>query len=591
MSTTTNFKRIALVAAAALGIGVLSAIPSSATVSDLTVTVAAGTSTIQTGTTGGTSDTRTAALITVTGLFDNNSDSITVQAAAKSVPTDASRVALLGFYDTLTTAGYVQTVVDDQVGAAITALPHAGVSVAESASVASQILGVTSTSGATGYVGARFFLQLESGTGTTKAGTYTYAVTVKSFDGQSRTWTSTVKDVSITVAELASASKVADPFYSKLYISTAEDAGADVAVNAVATASNTEVGYLEVNLRNASNTNSAAESVTVTIDKGQVGTPTNRGRSVVLQYSTDMSIYIYADGTAGKATINVSTPSVTFAAKTVNFYAVAPKTLVATSLKDPLIVGANTLALAVDAKDVNGIRWSGDLYVYSATAGVISNDATTCSYDATDDRHECSLTGVTAGTSAITVRDAATVALSTVSSNAVTMTVNAASIANFKLAFDKTTYAPGEKATLSITVVDAAGKSLPGNTYTNLFATGGITFSSSAGSGTDTVTEVSPVTASLASQAAKYAGSVTPMKTYTVYMPSSGGTFQAIATGGTGLPAAAQIEQKSAAVTVTDSGAAALAAVTALATTVASLKTLITTLTNLVLKIQKKVKA
>ena len=42
---------------------------------------------------------------------------------------------------------------------------------------------------------------------------------------------------------------------------------------------------------------------------------------------------------------------------------------------------------------------------------------------------------------------------------------------------------------------------------------------------------------------------------------------------------------------VTDSGSAALAAVTALATTVASLRTLIVTLTNLVLKIQKKVKA
>ena len=95
MSSKTNFKRIALVAAAALGIGVLSAIPSSATVSDLTVTVANGTSTIYSGTTGGTSDTRTAALITVTGLFDNDGDSITVQAAAKSIPTDASRVAYL----------------------------------------------------------------------------------------------------------------------------------------------------------------------------------------------------------------------------------------------------------------------------------------------------------------------------------------------------------------------------------------------------------------------------------------------------------------------------------------------------------------
>ena len=62
------------------------------------------------------------------------------------------------------------------------------------------------------------------------------------------------------------------------------------------------------------------------------------------------------------------------------------------------------------------------------------------------------------------------------------------------------------------------------------------------------------------------------------------------ATGGASLPAAGQ-KAITASATVTDSGAAALAAVTALATTVASLKTLITTLTNLVLKIQKKVKA
>jgi hypothetical protein len=73
-------------------------------------------------------------------------------------------------------------------------------------------------------------------------------------------------------------------------------------------------------------------------------------------------------------------------------------------------------------------------------------------------------------------------------------------------------------------------------------------------------------------------------------MPASGGAVEAYVTGGTALPAAAQVKLTAKA-SVTDSGAAALAAVNALATTVASLKTLITTLTNLVLKIQKKVKA
>ena len=139
-----------------------------------------------------------------------------------------------------------------------------------------------------------------------------------------------------------------------------------------------------------------------------------------------------------------------------------------------------------------------------------------------------------------------------------------------------------------MSVLDSTGKSVPANTFTNLFATGGISLSTAAGNGSDTVTAVTVSSVSLASYAL---GTLTdPVKAYTIYMPSSGGTFKASATGGAALPTAGQVAV-SATVTVTDSGAAALAAVTALATTVASLKTLITTLTNLVLKIQKKVKA
>ena len=139
-----------------------------------------------------------------------------------------------------------------------------------------------------------------------------------------------------------------------------------------------------------------------------------------------------------------------------------------------------------------------------------------------------------------------------------------------------------------VSVLDSAGKSVPANTFANLFATGGISLSTAAGNGSDTVTAVSVQTLSLASNAL---GTLTdPVKAYTIYMPAAGGTFKATATGGSSLPLAGQVAV-SATATVTDSGAAALAAVTALATTVASLKTLITTLTNLVLKIQKKVKA
>jgi hypothetical protein len=75
-------------------------------------------------------------------------------------------------------------------------------------------------------------------------------------------------------------------------------------------------------------------------------------------------------------------------------------------------------------------------------------------------------------------------------------------------------------------------------------------------------------------------------------MGASSVTFSA--TGGSGLPAAAQ-KAVSVKVDVTDSGSAALAAVTALASQVSAFITKInaqiTTLTDLVMKIQKKVKA
>jgi len=191
---------------------------------------------------------------------------------------------------------------------------------------------------------------------------------------------------------------------------------------------------------------------------------------------------------------------------------------------------------------------------------------------------------VVAGTAKVKVYASA----QTVTSNEVSLTISQATAATVKLSWNKATYAPGEKATLSVEVLDSTGKSVPNATFANLFATGGISLTTAAGNGSDTLTAVSVTTSTPAQD---YVGtSTTGAKLYTVYMPSNGGTITASATGGTSLPAAGQVKV-SASATITDSGAAALAAVTALATTVASLKTLITTLTNLVLKIQKKVKA
>ena len=589
MSTKTNFKRIALVAVAALGLGVLSSVPSNAVIPAASITSSATTGT--SGQTQGAAamDSSTAAIVSMS-FTATAADSVSVTVIPKAKPTGALLYPrlLLMLQDTTTSTGLTSVGVVTLPGTN-TAQPSATES-----NTAAIVVAAANTVAAANF---KAFIDTATLSTSRNAGTYTWTVAITPYSANFSTQIGNTdikyQDVSITVAALATASTVASAAYSKAWISTAGAASADVAVNSVATASNTPVGYITVKLRNASDTNSASESVTVTTTVGQVGTSSNRGRSVVLAYSTDMDVNIYADGTAGVATINVSTPSVTFAAKTATFYATAPSKLVASVINS--VPGAgSTVALAVKATDAAGIAWAGTLYTYSDTVGVISNAASSCSYVAANSRHECSITTVAAGTAKVTVRDAATVATSTVASDAVSFTTSLSSAATVKLSFDKATYAPGEKATLTVQVLDSAGKDVGGPaTYANLFATGGIGttsgFSAGPGGSATVLTGVEVITAAPNLADITKTGTV-PVKTFSVYMPFSGGAVTVSAVGGVSLPTAGQIKY-SATATVTDSGAAALAAVNALATTVASLKTLITTLTNLVLKIQKKVKA
>ena len=625
MSTKTNFKRIALVAVAALGLGILSAVPSSAAVSNVTITVTNGTSTTQSGGASGPSDTTTAAIISVTGLVAAALDSITMSAALKSAPVGATRKTLIGVLDTNTTSGWARTDIDDLTTMSGT-LPlgpttaSGGVYTTDSDTIVNT--SYTMNGATSGYIGARLFLQLESGTGTTAAptsapaGTYVYTVTVtsNSWNGTGYTPATTTSDVSIVVAAQATAALTASAANSSAFIGTAVDATSDAAVSAVATASTTTpAGYLTVTLRNAAGSTGtgARESVTITTTIGQVGDATNRGRSVVLKYdsTTNEDYGIYADGTAGTGTITISTPSVTFPSKSVTFYAVAPATLVASVATPNLRAGTNSDSVRVTAKDANGVSWAGQLYIYASAAAdavvagavraTVAADALTCTWDAADDRHECPLTGNAAGTGKFKTTNYATAALATaaasgaeVTSNEVSVVVNTASAATVKIEFDKATYAPGERARIYVTPLDSAGKPFAVSTYANLLATGGVSSTSAltfAGS-TTTADSLTAVSITTKSNSSSVSGARAGSMEYTVFMPVSGGTVTISATGGTSLPIAARVAVTASA-TVTDSGAAALAAVNALATTVASLKTLITTLTNLVLKIQKKVKA
>ena len=583
MSTTTNFKRIALVAVAALGLGVLSSVPSQAAVtSTITLTPTNGTATII------SADSRTAGSVYVRFLA-TGTDSVTVTATLDTKPVGATDAKLsFTHVDTSTSTGTSQLV---------GIWPTEATSYAPDAALAYKNKDTfVVTSSVSGYASGTFKAQIDS-TVARVAGTYTYTLSAtpwvpNTVGNSAPDYTKTVTaQYSIVIAALASASTVASAATSKAWLSTTAAntaATTDSVPSVLATVSSTDAprAYIYTALLNAYS-NATDESVTVTTTLGQVGTSASRGKSVVVATSSGVvDVKIWSDGTAGTATITIKSTSVTFANKSIVFYAAAPTSIVASALNDSPGISSTPAALSVVAKDANGNLYGGSLYVSSDALTVISDTATACTYNTTNSRHECSLTGLTAGTAKITVRDAATAP--TVSSNAVSFTVSSSSAAQVKLAFDKASYAPGEKATLLITVVDSAGKSLPAGTFSNLFATGGITLSTAAGNGSDTVTAVSATTVSLASYA--LGTLTTPVKAYTIYMPTSGGTFKATATGGSSVALAGQVAV-SASATVTDSGAAALAAVTALATTVASLKTLITTLTNLVLKIQKKVKA
>jgi len=577
MSTKTTFKRIALVAVAALGLSVVSSVPSQAVISGTaTLTVVAGNAT------KAKADSTTAATVTLK-FTATEADTWGVTAYQSAGPaTNQTNAARFYRGDTATSFTNTNLVIANTGIDSVTA------------STGTRVIG------AAGVNSATLLLQLDSLTARS-AGTYTYTVSATPFTatGAAGDATKTVSaSVSITIAALANESLVASAGTSTAFISTTSSAAtgweaptSDAVPSVLATASTTPRAYIYVNLRNTESVQ-ASESVTITTNIGSLGkSGVNVGKSVTLQYATGgaQDFEVYSDGTAGTATITVKSATVTFANKTVIFYASAPTSIVASAATSVIGAGDNAAAITAVAKDANGNIWGGTLYEYTSSTSIMSDSATSCTYVSANSRHECTIVGVAAGTGTITLRNTATTdQATTVSSNAVSMTVSTSAAATVKLAWNKATYAPGEKATLVVTVLDSAGKSMPPTSYTNLFAAGGISLSTAGGSASDTLTAVSFSTISLAANA--LGTDTTPLKAYTVYMPVSGGTVKATATGGTALPLAGQVEV-SATATVTDSAAAALAAVNALATTVASLRTLITTLTNLVLKIQKKVKA
>jgi hypothetical protein len=625
MSTKTTFKRIALVAVAALGLGVLSVAPSQAAPGTPTVTITNGTASTATP-----YDSSTGATVAISARIDTG-DSLTVQIAPKAIPTDAlANVGRLRYLDSTSAANSFTGVISRVTG---------GTQVAklDSTTAANNEPSFFIRTTANGTVGANFRIELDSAT-VRKAGTYTFTVTVKAFDGSENGKTPKATydyDASIVVSAEASLSETPSSAYSAVYLAavTTSPSADSATVSGVATAGTT-AGYLGVRIRNAANGTTAVDTVTISlagpglISGGAISSATKYYKGVGL--TGDIDYTVAADGSAGTTTITVSyeLTKQTFT-KSLTFYDKNAKTITP-SVRTPILkVGTNSGAASVSAVDANGNAWLGTAYVVASSAAdaLIAGSTTpaACSAWTATNGIRCDITGVSAGTAKLTVMDASTLAASKATAEW-TVTVSTAVAAGVKVEFDKSTYAPYEKATITVSVVDAAGNLVPADTRSNVFATGGITASQSFTGTSDTLTAVSIKTEEATSSTS---GTVALKKVYTVYMPAQGDVVLSW-TGGTSLTVAGQVKG-SATASVVNSGVdaatdaaneatdaanaatdAALAAadaadaataaaqdasdaVAALSATVAklvaSLKAQITSLTNLVIKIQKKVKA
>jgi len=337
MSTKTTFKRVALVAVAALGLGVISVAPSQATISNLAIsTPTAGAATFISGTSGAvSSDTNTAASFTVSGLATSAQDTITVRIYENTKPTSTAVAASsvkISVADTTTANTLVTTAGTTANGGLVVAginKYHRGNSTVfglgglgsggnlryDSATVSGgfDILGGGVDSAGTrgssyGNVGATFNVNLETGT-TYTTGTYTYTVLVTANSYNGSTWTtttaSTVVSIVVGASTTAAAASAKTPAAANAvaYIGTATAPDADVVVTSVATASTTPVAYIKVNINNTNGTAGVAEdSLTATLTgPGLIcdGSVCGKSLTAIALTAGTKELTVRADGTAG----------------------------------------------------------------------------------------------------------------------------------------------------------------------------------------------------------------------------------------------------------------------------------------------------
>jgi len=639
MSTKTTFKRIALVTVAALGFGVMSVAPSNAAINADTLTLSAATASQTTAETA----TSTSAVATVSFL-GSELDSMSVTASLVSAPAGNTALPVLSLTETASAS------IDNDgdaklVGYAIGANTAVKVTAGDSTKVTTAkfkvflaINGVTSNSAG-------------AATAPAVAGTYVVKLTPATVGTSGALAASTAQTLTITVTTAATLDKVPSASLSTVRLTggdtiTPLTVDTDDTINASKSATTAPAAIIKITQLNAAG-GSAAESITAivsgvgTIVSGaQAGAATISaiavtGARVVVAKAGDI-IQVYSSGDSGVSTITLTSSSgVALGAKTVTFYDTKPATATATVKKAYILAGTTEVAkvLAVVVKDAAGNPVTNATVTAAATdtTTTVGGAATCTAYNTTDKVYYCGIKG--AGSTKFG-KVGYTVTATGADAAATKVTTTADVTFSFGVAAKVTitgaaTGTPGEVVTYTLTATDKNGLPVADQSYggSALNAEGGALFEEVVASGwstapfksSDSFTAVSGVITSKGTL--PIAG--TAKGTWTLSgdgTADSGAIAKAISATdivvstdvtnpGVDAAAAAAEEATAAANDATDaalSAAEAAEAATAMAQEavdavaelsasvtklISALRAQITTLTNLVVKIQKKVKA
>jgi len=454
MSTKTTFKRVALVAVAALGFGLLSVAPSSATPIAINVVPSATTSAIKTGETATIN-------LTVSGVIVAATDSITVNGAITQGASGS--IAFRGTTDSTTAniregvAAYASSVTIDRAA----------------------------TGGTRAVVQANFV-------NPTSAGTYVVLIyTTNVGSGVNITpfaWTITVTADS-KLADTSSTSIIKAGYWSGVAPT------ADAAVSASKVVSTTPVATIAVTQKNA--TSSATEAYTVvvtgpgfvldaTADTATAAGSTSRVLSIAAPTVGSTRYFtVYGDGSAGVGTITFATASgVTIGQETVTFSDTKPASVAAVVKKAYIRAGGATdKVFAVTIKDAAGNAITDS----SATVTGTRSDTTTAgkaiatadlsfTWDSTDKVYYATATGASTsgfGSATYTIKATGTdTALTAVTTTATTIYSDV--VATKVTISAPASAAVGDKITYTLTATEKNGYPVADGGYEGGSANGSI---------------------------------------------------------------------------------------------------------------------